>query len=319
MGVSRSNERSPGPWVSRPSRLRGGAVELTGRGSECGMLDRLIGAVRAGESRALVVHGEPGIGKTALLEYLGGRAAGCRVLRVAGVQPEMELAFAGLHQLCGPLLGRLGVLPGPQAEALRTAFGISEGPAPDRFLVGLAVLGLLAEVARERPVLCVVDDAQWLDRASAQALGFVARRLQAESIGLVVTTREPGEAFAGLPELVIKGLRDAEARALLGSVIRGPLDARVRDRIVAETRGNPLALLELPRGLTPAELAGGFGLPDAPALPGRIEDSFRRRDEALPDETRRLLVVAAAEPVGDTLLVWEAAERLGHGVGGAAA
>ena len=318
MSITRSNERSRGPTASPPSRLRGSAAELTGRGRECGVLDRLIGAVRAGESRALVMHGEPGVGKSALLEYLAGRAAGCRVLRVSGVQPEMELAFAGLHQLCGPLLGRLDALPGPQQQALRTAFGISEGPAPDRFLVGLAVLGLLAEVAGERPVLCVADDAQWLDRASAQALGFVARRLQAEPVGLVVTTREPCEDFAGLPELVIEGLHDAEARTLLGSVIRGPLDERVQERIVAETRGNPLALLELPRGLTPAELAGGFGLPHAPALPGRIEDSFRRRDEALPAETRRLLVIAAAEPTGDPLLVWQAAGRLGIGVGSAA-
>src|SRR5215468_998971 len=318
MSITRSNERSRGPSASPPSRLRGRAAELTGRGRECGVLDRLIGSVRAGESRALVVHGEPGVGKSALLEYLAGRAAGCRVLRVSGVQSEMELAFAGLHQLCGPLLGRLDALPGPQQKALRTAFGISEGPAPDRFLVGLAVLGLLAEVAGERPVLCVADDAQWLDRASAQALGFVARRLQAEPVGLVVTTREPGGDFAGLPELVIEGLHDAEARALLGSVIRGPLDERVQERIVAETRGNPLALLELPRGLTPAELAGGFGLPHASALPGRIEDSFRRRDEALPAETRRLLVIAAAEPTGDPLLVWRAAGRLGIGVGSAA-
>jgi DNA-binding CsgD family transcriptional regulator len=291
---------------------------LIGRHSELAVLDRLLRVVRSGRSSVLVLRGEPGIGKTALLESLVERASGCRIARAAGVQSEMELAFAGLHQLCAPLLDRLDRLPGPQGDALAAAFGLRAGAAQNRFLVGLAALSLFSEAADDRPLVCAVDDAQWLDRASAQALGFVARRLQAESIGLVVTTRESGEDFAGLPELVIGGLHDAEARALLGSVIRGPLDERVRERIVAETRGNPLALLELPRGLTPAELAGGFGLPDAPALAGRIEDSFRRRLEALPDETRRLLVIAAAEPVGDTLLVWEAAERLGIGAGSAA-
>jgi DNA-binding CsgD family transcriptional regulator len=285
-----------------------------GRRAECRVLDQLLEAVRAGESRALVVHGEPGVGKSALLEYLAGRAAGCRVLRVAGVQSEMELAFAGVHQLCGPLLGRLGVLPGPQRKALHTAFGISEGPAPDPFLVGLAVLGLLAGVAGvagERPVLCVLDDAQWLDRASAQVLGFVARRLGAESVGLVFGARVAGGELAGLPELMVRGLGEADARALLGAVLPGPVDARVRDEIVAETRGNPLALLELPRGLTVAELAGGFGLPGALPLAGRIEDSFRRQIETLPAPTQRLLLLAAADPTGDPVLVWRAAGRLG--------
>jgi len=291
---------------------------LVGRRGENAVLDRLLRVVRSGRSSVLVLRGEPGIGKTALLGYLVERASGCCIARAAGVQSEMELAFAGLHQLCAPLLDRLDRLPGPQRDALATAFGLSAGAAPNRFLVGLAVLTLFSEAAETQPLVCAVDDAQWLDRASAQALGFVARRLQAESVGLVVTTRKQGEDFAGLPELVIEGLRDAEARTLLGSVIRGRLDERVRERIIAEARGNPLALLELPRGLAPAELAGGFGLPDAVALPGRIEDSFRRRLEALPDETRRLLVVAAAEPAGDPLLVWEAAERLGIGAGSAA-
>ena len=281
------------------------------------MLDGLVEAVRAGESRVLVVHGEPGVGKSALLEYLAGRAGGLRVLRVAGVQSEMELAFAGVHQLCVPLLGRLEVLPGPQAQALRTAFGLSGGPAPDRFLVGLAVLGLLSEVAAEWPVLCVVDDAQWLDRASAQVLAFVARRLVAESVGLVFGTRVAGGELGGLPELAVGGLPEADARALLEAVLPGPVDARVRDEIVAETRGNPLALLELPRGLSVAELAGGFGLPGAlpGALPlaGRIEDSFRRQIEALPEQARRLLLVAAADPTGDPALMWRAAGRLGVG------
>jgi len=277
------------------------------------VLDGLVEAVRAGESRVLVVHGELGMGKSALLEYLAGQAIGCRVLRVAGVQSEMELAFAGVHQLCAPLLGRLDALPGPQREALATAFGLSGGPAPDRFLVGLAALGLLSEAAAEWPVLCMVDDAQWLDRASAQVLAFVARRLGAESVGLVFGTRVADGDLAGLPELAVGGLPEAEARALLDMVLTGPIDARVRDEIVAETRGNPLALLELPRGLTVAELAGGFGLPGALPLAGRIEDSFRRQIEALPALTRRLLLVAAADPTGDPTLMWRAAGRLGVG------
>ena len=221
--------------------MQGGAARLADRRAECAALDRLVEAVRAGESRALVVHGEPGMGKTVLLDYLAGQAAGCQVVRVAGVQSEMELAFAGLHQVCAPLLDRLEVLPGPQAEAVRTAFGMSAGPVPDRFLVGLAVLSLLAEVAAKRPLVCLVDDAQWLDRASAQVLAFVARRLEAESVGLVFGTRIPGGDLAGLPELVVGGLPESEARALLDAVLAGPIDARVREQIVAETGGNPLA------------------------------------------------------------------------------
>ena len=259
-----------------------GHGRLADRRAECAALDGLVDAVRAGESRALVVHGEPGAGKTVLLEYPASRAAGCQLVRAAGVQSEMELAFAGLHQVYAPLVDRLEALPGPQAEAVRTAFGMSTGPVPDRFLVGLAVLGLLAEAAAKQPLLCLVDDAQWLDRASAQVLAFVARRLGAESVGLVFATRVRGGDLAGLPELVVGGLPDAEARALLDSVLAGPLDERVREQIVAETQGNPLALLELPRGLTAAELAGGFGLPGAVPLAGSIEDSFRRRVEALP-------------------------------------
>jgi len=297
--------------------VRAGTARLADRRAECAALDRLVEAVSVGESRALVVHGEPGAGKTALLEYLAERAAGCQVVRVAGVQSEMELAFAGLHQVCAPLLDRLEVLPGPQAEAIRTAFGLSAGPVPDRFLVGLAVLSLLAEVAAKQPLVCLVDDAQWLDRASAQVLAFVARRLEAESVGLVFGTRIPGGDLAGLPELVVGGLPEREARALLDAVLTGPIDARVREQIVAETGGNPLALLELPRGLTAAELAGGFGLlgaqPGAVPLAGSIEDSFRRRVEALPAQTRRLLLVAAADPTGDAVLVWRAAGHLAIG------
>jgi DNA-binding CsgD family transcriptional regulator len=230
----------------------------------------------------------------------------------------MELAFATLQQLCAPMLERLDRLPAPQQDALGVAFGQRAGNPPDRFLVGLAVVSLLAEVAHEQPLLCVVDDAQWLDRASAQALVFVARRMLAESVALVLVTREPSEALTGFPELVVEGLRNGDARALLGSSLRVPLDERVRERLVAETRGNPLALLELPRAFTPAQLAGGFGLLDVPGLSGRIEDSFRLRLAALAADTQQLLLVAAAEPVGDPVLVWRAAGRLGIGVQAAA-
>jgi DNA-binding CsgD family transcriptional regulator len=296
----------------------GRVAELRGRRRELGFLDRLIGAVRAGESQVLVLSGEAGVGKTALLDYVAGHAAGCRVVRAVGVQSEMELAFAGLQQLCKPLLDHLGRLPGPQGEALQTAFGLSAGPAPDRFLVGLAVLSLLSDAAEEEPLICLVDDEQWLDHASAQALGFAARRLEAESVGLVVAARRPSGHLAGLAELVIGGLREEDARALLDSVLTGPLDARVRDRIIAETRGNPLALLELPRGLTPAELAGGFGFPGAAPVAARVEESFRRRVQALPDQSRRLVMVAAADPTGDPGLVWRAAGLLGIGAEAAA-
>jgi DNA-binding CsgD family transcriptional regulator/tetratricopeptide (TPR) repeat protein len=284
---------------------------LLDRVAERAALGQLFEAARGGRSGVLVVHGEAGVGKTVLLEDMIGSAADMRVARVAGFEPEMELAFAALHQLCGPVLGQLQRLPGPQRDALGVAFGLVSGEAPDRFLVGLAALSLLGEVAAEQPLLCVIDDAQWLDRASAQALGFVARRLLAEPVALVIAVRESGGEFAGLPELAVGGLREGDAQELLGSVISGPLDERVRDLIVAETRGNPLALLELPRGLAPAELAGGFGLPGAVSLPGRIEESFRRQLGGLPEETRRLLALAAADPSGDPVLVLRGAGRLG--------
>jgi len=277
------------------------------------VLDRFMDAVRSGESRALVVCGEPGAGKTALLDYLTGQASGCRVARAVGVRSEMELAFAGLHQLCVPLLDGLERLPVPQQDALRTAFGLSAGPAPDRFLVALAVLGLLSEMAVKQPLICVMDDEQWLDRASAQVLGFAARRLAEEPVGLVFAARTLGKELADLPELRVEGLAADDARALLDSALTGPLDARVRDRIVAETRGNPLALLELVRGVTPAELAGGFGLPGVMPLSGRIEESFRRELDTLPSASRRLMQLAAADPSGDSLLVWRAAGRLAIG------
>jgi DNA-binding CsgD family transcriptional regulator len=288
---------------------------LSNRRSECGVLDRFVDGVRTGEGRALVVRGEPGVGKTVLLDYVAWRAAErCHVARAMGVQSEMELAFAALHQLCAPMLGHAESLPVPQREALRTAFGLSSGPVPDRFLVGLAVLGLLSEAAGERPLICVVDDQQWLDRASAQALGFAARRLAADPVGLVFAARIPGADVSGLPELVVEGLADGDARALLESALAGPLDARVREQIIADTHGNPLALLELPRGMTPAQLAGGFGLPGGEPLDGRIEESFGRQLAALPDQTRRLVQLAAADPSGDAALVWRAAGRLGIGV-----
>ena len=288
---------------------------LRGRDEECAALDRLLDAVRGGESRTLILRGEPGVGKSALLEYLAGHASACRVVRAAGFEHEIEFAYAGLHQLCAPLLDLRERLPGPQRDALGTAFGLSAEPLPDRFVVGLAVLSLLAEVAEEQPLVCVIDDVQWLDKASALLLAFVARRLLAESIGLVFAVREPSEVkeLTGLEDLLVSGLAEDDARALLNSTLPERLDERVRDRIVAESRGNPLALLELPRGLTPGELVGGFALPDARPLADRIERSFLRRVRSLPPDSQQLLLAAAAESVGDVTLLWRAAERLGIG------
>jgi DNA-binding CsgD family transcriptional regulator len=295
-------------------------MRLTGRGAERGMLDQFVEAIRAGESRALVLSGEAGVGKTALLEYLVERAADCRVLRATGVQSEMELAFSALHQLCSPILDHLDGLPAPQHAALQTAFGVSSGAPPDKFLVGLAVLNLLSDVAERQPLVCVVDDEQWLDRASAQVLGFVARRLAAESVGLLFAARVPSDDLTGVCELEVAGLETADARALLDSALAGPLDSGVRDLILNETRGNPLALLELSRGVKPDRLAGGFGLLGAVQLSEQVEESFRRRIEVLPEQTRWLLLVAASDPIGDPALVWRAAERLGiDGEAGAAA
>ncbi|MGR6917809.1 AAA family ATPase [[Actinomadura] parvosata] len=286
---------------------------LRGRRAECETLDRLVATVQGGRSSVQILRGEAGIGKSALLEYVRERAAGCRTARAAGVESEMELAFGGLHQLCAPFLDRLGRLPQPQREALATAFGLSEGTPPDRFLVGLAVLSLLADAAAKEPLICLVDDAQWLDTVSAQTVAFIARRLLAERIGLVIAVREGHlePELAGLPRLGVGRLSDGDARALLDSVTPGRLDELVRDRIVAEAQGNPLALLELPKGLTPAELAGGFGRPDARPLAGHIEQSFVRRVRSLPAATQQVLLIAAAEPVGDVTLLARAAELLG--------
>jgi DNA-binding CsgD family transcriptional regulator len=293
---------------------------LRGRSRERERLGRLLTDVRSGRSGVLVVRGEAGIGKTALLEQLVDQASGCTVARAVGVQADMELPFAGLQQLFGPVLGSLERLPGPQRDAMEVAFGLRSGPAPDRFVVGMAVLGLLAEVAEQAPLVCVVDDAQWLDRASARTLAFVARRLLAGSVGLVFAVREPGEdeTFAGLPELTVGGLDHEDARGLLGSAIAGRVDERVIARIVAETRGNPLALLELPRELSAAELAGGFGVSSTQPLSARLEQSFLGRVRSMPDQTQRLLLLAAAEPVGDPVLLMGAAGLVGLGVQAAA-
>ena len=285
--------------------------QLLGREREREVLDRLLDGVRGGHGGVLVVHGEAGVGKTALLDYAVEAARQFRTAQASGIEAEMELPFAAVQQLCSPLLDFLERLPQPQHEALGVAFGLITGPAPNPFLVGLAVLGLLAEAAAERPLLAVVDDAQWLDRASARALAFVARRLLAEKIALVFAARAPGDLLAGLPELHVLSLGHRDARTLLESALPARLDEHVLERIVAETRGNPLALLELPRGLTPTQLAGGFGLPAAVPLSASIEESFARRLERFPDDTRVLLLLAAADPVGDPLLLAHAAERLG--------
>jgi DNA-binding CsgD family transcriptional regulator len=293
---------------------------LIGRREECRALDDLVEGARAGHSAALVLRGEAGIGKTELLKYLLERSSGCRTVKAAGVQSEMELSYAGVHQLCAPLLTGLDHLPGPQRDALATAFGLRTGNAPDRFLVGLAVLSLVADAGGNQPLVCLIDDAQWLDQASALTLGFVARRLLAESVVLVFAVREPtpDKTLAGLPDLPVKGLSERDSRTLLGSVVTGPLDQRVRDRIVAESRGNPLALVELPRGWTAAEMAGGFGQPESRPLSSQIEREFLRRVESLPAASRRLMFTAAADPVGDVRLFRRAAERMGIDVDAAA-
>ncbi|MDT5147693.1 MAG: hypothetical protein QOC58_2338, partial [Mycobacterium sp.] len=279
-----------------------------------------MSAARSGKSQVLVLRGEAGIGKTALLDFLVAGASGFRAARVAGVESEMELPFAALQQLCAPLLYCAERLPAPQRDALDIAFGRSGGPAPDRFLVGLAVLSLIGAAAESQPLVILVDDAQWIDRISAQTLAFVARRLIAEPVAVVFAARDGGaDELAGLHELTLHGLNSQDARALLDSAILGRLDDQVRDRIVAETRGNPLALLELPNGLTAAELAGGFERPDIWPLAGQIERTFLRRIRSLPDQTQQLLLTAAAEPIGDAGLLMRAAEQLGLAPDAAAA
>jgi DNA-binding CsgD family transcriptional regulator len=284
---------------------------LLGRRDECAVLDGLLAAARAGRSGALVLRGEPGIGKTALLEYAINSGSDLTVVRAVGMESERELAFSALHQLCAPMLDRLDRLPAPQRDALAITFGLRPGSVPDRFLVSLSVLSLLSDAAEECPLVCVVDDAQWLDRASGQVLGFVARRLLAESVVMLFATRRPGEELRGLRELLLGGLVNGDARELLRSVLKWPMDERIREQILAETGGNPLALIELPHGLSPAQLAGGFGLPRALPLEGRIEENFMLRLEALPEDAQRLLLLAAAEPSGDPGLVLRAGKQLG--------
>jgi DNA-binding CsgD family transcriptional regulator len=291
--------------------LSSGGQVLLGRERERQVLERLLDGARAGRGGVLVVYGEPGIGKTALLEYAVEAGREFRIARTSGVEGEMELPFATLQQLCSPFLELIEHLPQPQRDALAVAFGLSAGRAPNPFLVGLAVLGLLADAAEQQPLLCIVDDAQWLDSASARVLVFVARRLLAEKIALVFATRELGDALADLPALYVQSLGRGDARVLLESVLPAPLDEGVMERIVLETRGNPLALLELPRGLTSTQLAGGFGLPTTVPLSASIEESFARRLARLPRDARRLLLVAAADPVGDPALLWRAAQQLG--------
>lgn len=295
-----------------------GDALLLDRSTECGRLERLLEDLRATQSCALVLRGEAGVGKTALLEHLLERAEDCRLVRAVGLEPEMELAFSALHQVCAPLVDQLTRLPPPQREALSTALGLSAGRPPDRFMVGVAVLGLLAEVARERPLLCVIDDAQWLDRVSAQVLAFVARRLRAESVAMIFAVRETSAGdlsgvpdLAGLPQLMLAGLPDRDARALLLSTHRVPFDDRVVERILAETRSNPLALQELPRAFASRELSAGLGTLGVGTLPQWIEESYQRQIEPLPPDSRQLLLVAAIEPLGDPVRVLRAAERLG--------
>jgi DNA-binding CsgD family transcriptional regulator/tetratricopeptide (TPR) repeat protein len=286
---------------------------LTDRAAERARLDQLLLDVRAGRTAVLVLIGDPGIGKTALLDYAAQQAEGYRILRVLGVESEMELPYAGLQFLCASIVDGADRLPAPQRDALGTAIGLSDGPPPDRFLVGLATLSLLSVATEALPLLCIVDDAQWLDRSSAQVLGFVARRLEAEPIVFLFAERE-GQRLGeldSLPELLLDGLSDLDARELLGTAIKVPLDESVCDRLIAETRGNPLALLELPRGMSPAEMAGGFGVASARELTGRIEESFRERVEQLPSDSRRELLAAAAEPIGDPTLLWRALVELG--------
>ena len=288
-------------------------TQLRGRQHECATLDALVGRLRAGGSQVLVLRGEAGVGKTALLDYLAsGVQPRCRVARAVGVESEVELPFSGLHQLCGPMLDHLDHLPGPQRDALATAFGMHAGQPPDRFMVGLAVLSLLADVAEKQPLVCAIDDAQWLDVTSAQILAFVARRLMAEPVGLVIAVRGVREdrVFVGQPTMQVRGLTDGDARALLDTVLPGDVDSRVRETIVAEARGNPLALLELPRGLSAAELTFGYGLADTVPLETRLEQGFSQRLEGLPRATRLFLLTAALEPVGDMDLLRRAVQRL---------
>lgn len=313
-GGVRSHLKEPSRrWREIVESTTGSETHLRGRHAETRALHRLIANARAGTSGVLVVRGEAGVGKTALLDFLEAIASDSRLVRTSGVESEMELPFAALHQLCAPFLDRREHLPAPQHDALSIAFGLTAGPSPDRFMIGLAVLSLLSDAVEDQPLVCLVDDAQWLDRASAQVLGFVARRLANEAVVLVFAVRERADDrdLVGLPELSVGPISDNDAHLLLASAFPGKLDESVLDRVVAEAHGNPLALLELPRLLTPAAFAGGFGLPSDVPVSARIEESFSQRLTPLPDPTRRLLLVAAAEPYGDPKSIWAAGEYLG--------
>jgi DNA-binding CsgD family transcriptional regulator len=284
---------------------------LRGRGRECAQIDALTQNASRGTGGSLIFRGEAGIGKTTLLDYAAAGRPGFHVARISGVESEVELPYAALHQLCGKMLHLADRLPAPQADALGIALGQQSGEVPDRFHVSLALLGLLSEAAREQPMLCLIDDAQWIDQPSLFALGFAARRVDADSLAFVFTTRESISSMAGIYEVSVEGLPDTEARELLASVVPGQLDERVRDQIIAETRGNPLALLELPHGLNREELAGGFGFPKPAALSSRLEEGFLRRVRGLPPPTQLLLLLSAAEPLGDPGLLRRAGRDLG--------
>src|SRR5690242_4233981 len=301
----------PGTPTIPTGPMENPSASLRGRAVECAELDALVEDIRQGRSRSLVLRGEAGIGKSALLDHLVESAPDLNIVRAVGVESEMELAYASLHQLCAPMLERLPRLPPPQRQALEIVFGLSAGAPPDRFLVGLAVLSLVSEAAEARPLLCVIDDAQWLDQASALTLAFVARRLLAERVGIVFAARDAAEELEHVPRLEVHGLGNDDAGALLDSAVRVMLDEQVRERIIAETRGNPLGLLELPRGLSATDLAGGFAVPGVHPLPGRIEESYVRRLSGLSDDVRLFLLVAAAEPTGDPLLLLRATSLLG--------
>jgi hypothetical protein len=284
---------------------------VVGRKNECEVLDDFLAAARRGDGGAVVVHGDPGIGKTALLDYAVASAKEFDVFRTLGNEAEMELPYAALHQLCRLGMAEVERLPELQRNALEVVFGRRHGAAPDQVLVGTALVSLFSVLSSKRPLLCVVDDAQWLDTSSAQLVAFAARRISKDAIAFLFGARTLTDEVRRLPELTLSGLGDQDARTLLATVLPDRLDDRVVDRLVAEARGNPLALLELPQGLTPSQLAGGFGLPVSVTLASAIEESYRRRLAKLPLPCRRLLLVAAADPTGDPGIVWPAADQLG--------
>jgi DNA-binding CsgD family transcriptional regulator len=286
---------------------------LLGRAVETGALEGVLAAVRDGLSGVLVLRGEAGVGKTALLDWAAGQADEMQVARVAGAEAEMDMGFAGLHQLLIPFLGGFEGLPAPQRQALGSAFGLVDGPPPDRFLVGMAALTVLTDAAAARPVLCLIDDAQWLNQVSIEVLGFVARRLYADRVGMVFAAREgEGRAvvLAGLPELTVGGLVEEAAQELLATSAGGQVDRQVSGRIVADTAGNPLALVELAAELTAAELSGAEPLDWPLRFEGRLDELYRSRVRALPGGTQTLLLLAAADPTGEPALIWNAARNL---------